>query len=443
MTNYTCKPLKLIFLTILLFSLLTNTSHSQNPLASDGKFRLRLNESGSHYVRLTFLNQVWVRYNQNNPGSTVNGEVENNAFDIGLRRTRIQLFGQVTDQVFFYMQFGQNNFGYRAQRKIGAFFHDALVEYQVSKGLQFGTGLTAYTGFARFASPSIGSLLALDAPLFLQTTNDQSDQFIRKLSVYAKGQVGKIDYRVAFSKPLLIQNPANLGPNSTFSTSPPSVQSQAYIKYQFLEHESNRTPYHTGSYLGKKKVFNIGAGITYQPNAMWHIENGRTDTSRTDMALWGIDAFFDHPLSAKGNAITAYAGFFSTQLGPNYFRNVGVMNPADGVNANGTLGGAGNGFPMVGTGTTAYAQVGYLLSKDAFGKYGTLQPFGLIQYSNYEVLNDPMLMWELGANWLIDGHRAKLSLGYQNRPIFKANNAGEFVNTESKGMFVMQYQINF
>ncbi|OJJ19453.1 hypothetical protein BKI52_21840 [marine bacterium AO1-C] len=436
------KTLNLCYLLFLYVIFLSSATLAQNPLLEDGKIRFRLNEDGSHYVRLTFLNQVWVRYNQNNPGSTVNGEVENNVFDIGLRRTRIQLFGQVTDQVFFYMQFGQNNFGYRSTRKFGAFFHDALVEYHVSKGFQLGTGLTAYTGFARHASPSIGSLLALDAPLFLQTTNDQSDQFIRKLSIYAKGQVGQLDYRVALTKPLLIQNPATLGANSTFSTSPPSVQSQTYVKYQFLEHESNRTPYHTGSYLGKKKVFNIGAGVTYQPNAMWHIETGRTDTSRSDMVLWGIDAFFDHPLSEKGNAITAYGGFFNTQLGPNYFRNVGVMNPAEAVNSNGTFGGAGNGFPMVGTGTTIYAQVGYLTGKDTFGKYGTLQPFGLIQYSNYEVLNDPMLMWALGANWLIDGHRSKLSLGYQNRPIFQANNAGEFVNTESKGMFVLQYQIN-
>jgi hypothetical protein len=52
-------------------------------------------------------------------------------------------------------------------------------------------------------------------------------------------------------------------------------------------------------------------------------------------------------------------------------------------------------------------------------------------------------MWELGANWLVDGHRSKISAVYQNRPIFNINNAGESVNTESKGMWVLQYQVNF
>lgn len=429
------------WLVLVLITLFTSTTFAQNPLLEDGKIKLRLNKDGSHYVRLTFLNQAWVRYNQNNPGSTINGDVEQNTVDVGLRRTRIQLFGQVSDQVFFYMQFGQNNFGYLSPRKTGTFFHDAVIEYKVSKGFQLGTGLTAFGGFARYSSPGIGSLLSLDAPLFQQTTNDQSDQFVRKLSVYAKGQLGKLDYRVAFTKPLLLQTPSILGTNSTFSTSPSNAQTQTYIKYQFLEEESNRTPYHTGSYLGKKQVFNIGIGAVYQPNAMWHLENG-TDTVRTNLTLWAVDAFFDHPLSERGNAITAYAGFFSTDLGPDYFRNVGVMNPTNGTNANSTLNGAGNGFPMVGTGTTVYSQVGYLFPKNMLGKYGTLQPFGLVQFSNYEVLNDSMIMWELGANWLIDGHRSKMSVSYQNRPIFSSNNNGQFVNTENKGMLVLQYQVN-
>lgn len=422
-------------------TLLGQWAMAQNPLLEDGKIKFRLNEDGSHYVRLTFLNQAWVRYNQNNPGSTIGGEAEENTFDIGLRRTRLQLFGQVTDQVFFYMQFGQNNFGYSAARKTGAFFHDALIEYQFSKGFELGTGLTGWSGYARYASPSIGSLLALDAPLFQQATNDQSDQFVRKLSVYAKGQVGKIDYRVALTKPLLITNAA-LNTTSSFRTSPPNVQTQAYVKYQFMEHESNRTPYATGSYLGKKKVFNIGAGVIYQPNAMWHLASNGTDTTRQDLTLWAIDAFFDHPLSERGNAITAYAGFFSSDLGFNYTRNVGVMNPANGTNANATLNGAGNAFQMVGTGTTVYSQVGYVFAKDLLGKYGTLQPFGVVQYSNYDALADPMLMWELGANWLISGHKSKMSVMYQNRPIFSLNNAGEATSTDNKGMLVLQYQIN-
>ena len=56
--------------------------------------RYNLNTSGSHYVKFTFTNQTWLRFNDNNPGSTVLGDAASQTFDIGLRRTRMQLFGQ-------------------------------------------------------------------------------------------------------------------------------------------------------------------------------------------------------------------------------------------------------------------------------------------------------------------------------------------------------------
>ena len=128
--------------------------------------RYNLNEAGSHYVKFTFTNQVWLRLNDNNPGTTVLSDPKSNTFDIGLRRTRMQLFGQLTDRIFFYTQFGMNNFnkvsafpayntaGTPSQRKIAAFFHDAVGEYEVqregSNFIGFGGGLSIVSGFSRF-----------------------------------------------------------------------------------------------------------------------------------------------------------------------------------------------------------------------------------------------------------------------------------------------------
>ena len=112
---------------------------AQNPSSSNAieEMRLKLNDDGSHYLKWTFLNQVWLRYNDSNPGTTVMSEPAAETFDIGLRRTRIQFYGQLTDHVFFYTQFGQNNFNFLSQnggnRKLQAFFHDALGEYKVWK----------------------------------------------------------------------------------------------------------------------------------------------------------------------------------------------------------------------------------------------------------------------------------------------------------------------
>ena len=222
--------------------------------------KVKLNESGSHYFQTTFLNQIWVRGTENNPGTTIEGNPESNSFDIGLRRTRIQMYGQLTDRAFIYFQFGQNNFNAQynstGNRKIAPFFHDALGEYRISEKnqLKIGGGLSIISGLSRFSQPSIGTITTMDVPVFAQTTVDQIDQFSRKLSIYARGQIGHWDYRFILSDPFPIssngQTPPALSNYANFSTKGHSLQQQAYLIYQFFDQENHTTPYMTGSYLG-------------------------------------------------------------------------------------------------------------------------------------------------------------------------------------------------
>jgi hypothetical protein len=175
---------------------------------------------------------------------------------------------------------------------------------------------------------------------------------------------------------------------------------------------------------------------------MWYSQNNGLDTIHSNLALFAADVFFDQPINKeKGTAITAYGSFSSNNYGKNYVRNLGVMNPANGTDANGSYNGAGDALPLMGTGTTAYLQVGYLLKQNLLGKLGTLQFYGASQYSNFDLLKDPMLMYELGANWLLEQHRYKISFNYQNRPIYTLNSAGDWKATDRKAMFVLQFQI--
>lgn len=429
-----------------LFMLTATLVFGQSTSSKNNQIRFNLSDDGKNYVRFTFLNQVWLRYTDANPGSTLYGYNQNQVFDIGLRRTRMQVFGKLSPHVFFYSQFGINNFNANSKQFSGAFFHDAVTEYHVNeKHLCIGAGLTGWTGLSRYASPSTLSILTLDVPLYQQTTNGVNDQFLRKLSLYAKGKIGKLDYRLALSKPMAIQNAVSavqpLSINSDFSLQPAKLQSQAYFMYQFLDQEDNTTPYTTGTYLGKKKVFNIGAGIIYQPHAMWNL-NGTGDTLYSDMLSLGFDIFYDTPINdEKGNAITAYVAFNNFNFGPNYVRNVGVMNPLNGVDSTGTFNGAGNAFPMIGSGNTIYGQLGYLFKKELLGK-GTIQVYGASQVSIFDRLDDNMLMIEGGINWLIEGtHNSKISLNYQNRPVFSNQTDGSIRTTQRKGMIQLQYQI--
>ena len=51
-----------------------------------------------------------------------------------------------------------------------------------------------------------------------------------------------------------------------------------------------------------------------------------------------------------------------------------------------------------------------------------------------------MIVYDLGVNYFIKGHSNKLSLGYQNRPVFQYSN-NQLKVDERKGMLVLQYQI--
>ena len=432
---------------VLILALLMVLVCHNNLSAQNKALKFNINEDGSHYIRATFLNQIWVRYNQNNPGTTIDGYPESETFDIGLRRTRLQLLGQLSDRVFFHTQFGTNNLSFNGMRKQGLFFHDAVVELDLAPGqFSLGAGLTGWGGPSRYASPSVGSILSLDAPLYQQATNDVNDQFLRKFSIYAHGEWSRIHYRVALSKPMSIARSSvqgtDIAPVALFSPEPPKMQYQGYFTYAFMERESHRTPYHAGTYLGAKNVLNIGGGFVYQPDAMWYSENDGQDTVRSAMALFAIDLFYDAALNSdKGTAITAYVSVGDNNYGKNYLRNIGVMNPANGINAGGTLNGAGNGAPLIGTGSSAYIQLGYLWPRGLLGEWGTLQGFVASQYSRFERLNEPMQLYEAGLHWLIDDHRAKVSLGYQNRPVYGIDNTGNTNVQQRLGMMIIQLQV--
>ena len=445
------------FLASVAFSLLSTLLFAQSNPEKDA-LKININESGSHFFQATFLNQTWLRYNQSNPGTLVQGQAQDQTFDIGLRRTRIQLFGQITDKAFIYFQFGQNNFNSQfntgANRKLAAFFHDALCEFKVGQGnaLKLGGGLTIANGLSRFSQPSIGSIMTLDVPVGLQTTVDQTDEFSRKLSLYARGQVGKLDYRLVLSDPCPINSngqtlPALSSSVANFSQFGRHKQAQGYLIWQFFEHEGHNTPYMTGTYLGKKKVFNIAVGGIFQKDAMW-IRNSGSDTTYQDMKHFAIESYLDMPLNKeKGTAISAYVGYINTNFGTNYLRYNGIMNPANGTNltAQNSITGQGptfgNSFPMFGTGSTVYAQFGYLLSNKILNGHGQLMPYVASTLASYERLgNLNTNTFNAGINWFLNGHKAKISLDLQNRPTYTVEqnsiSAGDRKNT-----LTLQYQI--
>lgn len=437
--------------------LVLSGSHQLNAQSLDKKLpeglKFYISKDSASYVKATILGQFWARYNSNNPGSTVFGTPERDAYDFGIRRFRLSLMSQATDRFFFYTQFGLNNINTIAGRKQGLFMHDATAEVNVyRKYLEIGIGLNGWNGTSRYSSSSVGTILGMDLPAIEETTNDVMDQFGRKLGIYIKGKIGKVDYRFSLSKPFPVQTalskvdelPLTEINRAYSSTRSPKVNTAGYVFYQFFEEESNQLPYMTGTYLGAKKILNLGAGFQFEKDAFWY-HNAVLDTVQAPLRQFGIDVFYDSYLSKeKGNAITAYVAYLNYFFGPNYIRNAGAMNPANGINSSGSFNGPGNNAPLIGTGNVFYTQFGYKFRNNLLGSWGTLQPYVAASVALYQKLSDPVNIFSVGINWLLLKHSSKLSLDYQSRPVFLQDGSGNSVENKSarRGQLVLQYQVS-
>lgn len=445
----------IVYMVMVLFGLNVYGQSGSIKQSQNTDLKYSMNEEGSHYAQFTFLNQTWIRFNENVMGTTINGEQKDESFDIGLRRTRIQMLIKPYDDVFLYFQFGQNNYNSETNstgnRKQTAFFHDALCEYQATadNSLKLGAGLTIANGLSRFSQPSISTIMTTDVPVFAQTTVDQTDLFSRKLSIYARGQLGNFDYRFSLSDPFPITSNGvsqpSLGPNATFALNKHSFQEQGYLIYQFFDHENHLTPYMTGTYLGKKTIANIAIGAIHQGDATWSGIPGK-DTAYHAMNLWCIESFLDIPIDkTSGMALSAYAGYFNTNYGPNYLRYNGIMNPATGQTMSNLAKDVGpqygNAYAMFGTGNVFYAQCGYLLPESFLGLKGQLLPYASLISAQYERIgSERNNTIDIGISWLIHGHKAKVSLDYMDRPGIVIFSDG-INHDQRKQSLTLQYQL--
>lgn len=433
--------------------------HSYKPLT------LKLSDDGSKFVRFIIWNQIWATYTQNNPGTVdVNGNQIENSADIAARRVRFLAMAQVSPRFLILTHFGINNQSFingatapngtnptttpsNQGKKPQLFFHDVWTEYELAKDkLYLGGGLHYWNGVSRLSSNSTLNFMTLDAPIFNWYNIETTDQFARQFGFYAKGQLGKLDYRFHLNKPF-VNGPVASKTNLTGNAINVAAETWApggYVNYMFFDKESNKLPFFVGSYLGAKKVFNIGAGFYSQPEATATRTIGTADTviNRHNQLCVGVDAFLDMPLNKeKGTALNAYAAYYSYDFGPNYMRNLGILNEHAGTDAKVTdrsAFGGGNLQPTIGTGSIIYSQLGMALPKNANGTQ--FMPYATFTYKNFERLDEASSQFGLGLNYFITGHNAKLTLEYQTRPVYATEN-GVIVRNGSKGQLILQSHI--
>ncbi len=392
------------------------------------KLQWALNKDGSRYFRIALWLQVWTRAMQLNPGTTIlddpttpEQEGDQPAWygDVGLRRARVLMFGEIIPRVFVLLHFGINNQTFRRDAGSGfkqsLFFHDAWAEFAaVKEHLYIGGGLLYWNGISRMTNASTITFMSLDAPISNWPTIEQTDQFARQLGLYAKGKAGLFDYRVSATRPFF----GTTGAPTAVGNYNRAANTWAYAGYfqlQFWDIESDVLPYTVGTYIGKKRVMNLGTGFYVQPRGIAYLDAAGNLRERSN-SVASADFFVDVPLKGKNaGAITAYGVYYWWDFGPNNLRNIGIMNPGD-IGSGTSLAGRGNNYPMLGTGNSGYGQLGWLMP----WKVNTIQfqPYVLSQMSKFDALNDTMFQFGVGVNMFVSGHNAKVTLEYRNRPIF-------------------------
>ncbi|MGC4057006.1 MAG: hypothetical protein QM743_02655 [Chitinophagaceae bacterium] len=453
--------------TALLAACLSTSALAQSPDNYGSGLKLDLNQDGTKFVRFIMWHQFWTTYTQNNPGTKdVNGDPQSSTMDIGIRRSRFLAYSQISPRFLILTHWGINNVSFingggagtlgtgasatgQGGKRPQLYIHDAWSEYAVVKGkLHIGTGLHYWNGVSRLSSASTLNFMTMDAPIFNWYNIEATDQFARQFGIYAKGQVGRLDYRVSVNKPYVYgvsPTKANIRPDGiAVNAFTEKAAFSGYFDWAFKDKENNTLPYFVGTYLGKKEVLNIGAGFYTQANATASARVSGADTliDKHTQTCIGVDFFWDKPLNkAKGTALSIYSVYYNYNFGPNYLRNIGILNlHANTVAPTESFAGAGNLQPTIGTGSIWYTQVGYKFPNMKNGS--SFMPYVTTTYKDFNRLAASSFQYDLGLNYFVSGHNAKITLQYTNRPIYKLNSSNGAIDRDgSKGEFVIQTHI--
>ena len=394
-------------LTLLLTGLLLASFQYSNAQGSPdytGGLKMKFNEDGSKYLRVISWAQVQANYNLDE-SLDANGN-ENSQLSFNLRRARVLMFAQINKNFLILTHFGLNSLNSSNLSPTGKgdgsqlFFHDVWAQYSIGKNHTVGGGLHYFNGISRLNNQSTLNMMTLDNNRQSWATIGLSDQFARHLGVFAKGQFEKLQYRVAINdasassldgRTAIAGGEAVYNGRATLGGKDAGKTYAGYFDYHFFDQESNFLPYKVGTYLGGKKVFNVGAGFFLHPKGAVIDTGSETapELQGEDVSIFAVDAFYDAPLSDNGSAITAYAVFQSNDYGKDYL------------------------FSAYGTGSMLYGHVGYVFKGEATKT--RYQPYVSYGTHSYDATSDNRNTLGVGVNAFMSGHNSKLTLEYKNQ----------------------------
>ncbi len=325
-------------------------------------------------------------------------------WDVGFRRARVILNGNVNKNLSFFFETDSPNIGLSNGK--GALFsavnpgvpaqfmyvQDAMIHYKIDPAFTVDVGLMLIP-FTHHALQSAASLMSLDyhatyvkyptAAVGTTAGNTMTSTLVwRDMGVQVRGLLmeNHLQYRAGVFGGLR-------GSTSTFAAAyganGPAVNATqrpriaGTVRYNLWDAED--AFFTNGYYGGKKKVLSIGVAADYQSKASF--DSARMVT--TDYMALGGDIFFDMPMNdAKTQELIVQV-------------NAAQYKYGEGLAADGTtkIGSANTGLALFG-------EAGFRMDK--------VMPYvGYDMFSSYTTKAD-MQAIRLGCNYLMDGNTSKL-----------------------------------
>lgn len=333
------------------------------PAGARAQAAIKVNDNVN--LRFGVLVQTWADLQQD---AATNQNYQQNIF---LRRMRLLVGGQVAPNFTFFAETDVPNLGRVSgngtkNAAVSMIIQDAWAEYKVNDALQLDGGLMLVP-LCRNCLQSAASLLPLDYSAYTFTASTPTQSSVgRDVGVQAKGYLlaNRLEYRAGLFQGL---REGVVGAGNTVAGRN-AFRVAGRVQVNLLEPEV--TPFfYTGTYLGKKRVLAIGAGIDAQQ----------------DYTAYAVDGFFDHPVGTAGDGFTLQADFINFDGGN--FLNIAKQN-------------------------TFYVETGYYNNATHLLPFAS---FGNRSLSNGAPTNTAdENRFQLGLGWMPSGHNANVKLAWNH-----------------------------
>ena len=345
---------------------------------------------------------VWAQTWYQHVGKNLGGESLN---DYMLRRIYFSFKGEITPLFGFFMHMASDRIGQqgldRPSLGLGSSiaFRDTWIRLDLSESLKLQLGRMYVPLTRSYGTTSTKTMLTTELPLLQGGVRG---------SIFYASKVGRDDGLTIWGNPLdgLVQYRFMISEGVEGANNPEdNVRFVGRIALNLLEPEKGW--FNKGTYLGKKKVMAVGAGMDYQQDL---ILNG---SHPQDNLAWTVDVFAEHPVG-RGTA-TVEAGYVNIDNGTQA-HILSALTAGDDA-------------------SSWYVQAGYL-SPFHLGS-GKLQPY--LRYETVSVTEKrDTSFYGGGLNWLVRGHDAKVSMDYTF-----VNQAKETLSQRDHAIATIQLAVGF